>query len=93
MPKLFSETQEIENREGLALLRNLGENMNHLLGDRPVFLVSSCLDFAIEPVGDVLDIQGSHVSSIVPPLWKSLRAWSSQCSECERETGERFQGN
>jgi hypothetical protein len=68
MPKFFTESLEIENRKRLALLSNLAENMNHLLGDGAVVLVSPCLDFAIEPIWDVLDIQGSHVSSIMPPL-------------------------
>jgi hypothetical protein len=86
MPKLFPETLEIENRERLALLGNLGENMNHLLGDGPVFLVSSCLDFAIEPIRYVLDIQGSHVSSIMPPLWRKLQKGSSQRSESGHQT-------
>jgi hypothetical protein len=67
MPKLFSESLEIENRKRVALLSNLGENMNDLLGDGTVFLVSPCLGFTIEPIRHVLDIQRRHVSSIMPP--------------------------
>src|SRR5262245_58437513 len=90
MPKFFTESLEIENRKRLALLSNLGENMNHLLGDGPVFLVSPYLDFTIEPIRHVLDIQGSHVSSIMPPLWRNPQIGSSRRSECEYGTRRRY---
>src|SRR5262245_39271879 len=88
MPKVLPESLEIENRKRLALLSNLGENMNHLLGDRPVFLSSPCLDLTIEPIRHVLDIQGSHVSSITPPLWRNLGKRSSQ--RCEGQGVKRI---
>jgi hypothetical protein len=90
MPKLFPESLEIENRKRLALASNLGENMNHLLGDGPVFLVSSCLDFTIESIRHVLDIQGSHISSITPPVWRNLQKRSSQRSGRSHETRARY---
>jgi hypothetical protein len=45
MPKFFTKSLEIEDRKRLSLLNNLGENMNYLLGDGPMFLASPGLDF------------------------------------------------
>jgi hypothetical protein len=78
MPKFFTKSLEIEDRKRLSLLNNLGENMNYLLRDGPMFLASPGLDFTIEAIGHVLNIQGSHVSSIMPPLWRNLQNRSSQ---------------
>jgi hypothetical protein len=81
MPKLFPESLKIEDRKRLALLSNLGENMNHFLGDRSVLLVSPCLNFTIESVRHVFNIESGRVSSVLPPLWRNLPKGSSQRSK------------
>jgi hypothetical protein len=66
-PDFFSETLEVQDREGTSILRRLAKDMNNLLGNRSMFSVCARLNFSVQPIRHFLDIQGGHLS--VPPKW------------------------
>ena len=60
-PDFFSETLELQDRQGPGILRRLAKDMNNLLGNRSMFSVCACLNLSVEAVRHFLDIQGGHL--------------------------------
>jgi hypothetical protein len=60
-PDFFSETLEVQDREGAGILRRLAKDMDNLLGNRSMFSVCTCLNFSVQAIRHFLDIQGGHL--------------------------------
>jgi|SRR5437867_12449243 hypothetical protein len=60
-PDFFSETLEVQDREGTSILRRLAKDVNNLLGNRSMFSACTRLNFSVQPIRHFLDIQGGHL--------------------------------
>jgi hypothetical protein len=62
-PVLFAQPLEIKNRQRFRRFKSIAEKMRNLLSDRSVLALGPSLEFLLERVGKVLDIQYCHVYS------------------------------
>jgi hypothetical protein len=67
-PNFFSETLEFQDRQGPCILRREAKNVNNLLGNGPMFPVRACLNLSVQPIRQILNIQGSHNFLQITPI-------------------------
>ena len=95
-PNVLPQPLEIQNGEGGGTFRCCAKNMNNFLGHRSMFPVRACLNFFVQAIRQIFDIESSHrflqnATSMEDshgnggesnaPRWKQL--WSN----CERSKG------
>jgi len=59
-PNVLAEPLETPNRERFGVFRSYTQNMNHLLGNRPMLTARARLNLSVQAVRHILDVQGCH---------------------------------
>src|ERR1700694_2077999 len=86
-PILFSKTLKLEDGQRLGPLQRLVQQMRYFLGDGASFAFGSCLQLSVQSIRKIFDVQGSHFSSNIPPLWRQGPRASRRLPESPRAAG------
>src|SRR5206468_3854378 len=70
-PVLLAQALQFENRQRLGGLERPAEQQRDLLGDGPPLALRPDLQFLVEAVRQVLDVERGHGYSVYPPLWRN----------------------